>query len=57
MIKKMKTAANSLKNGISPGMDGVSKEVLKIVAKHQPDTLKNMYNKCLSGGYYPKAWK
>lgn len=50
-------ATRSLKPNISPGPDGITNEVVKIVASLNPDLLIGVYNTCLSNGVFPDIWK
>jgi len=50
-------AAKRLKTGKTPGLDGISNEVIRRVAAICPSKLLEMYNKCMAeGGCYP-PWK
>jgi hypothetical protein len=40
-----------------PGPDGVSTEVLKVVARNCPPILLNMFNRCLRWGVFCRRWK
>lgn len=46
-----------LKNGKSPGPDGIPNEAIKRVIKVYPELLLRVYNKCLLEGVFYKQWK
>jgi len=45
--EELKNAANSLKLNKSPGPDGISNDLAKLIARTRPDILIGTYNKCL----------
>lgn len=57
LLEELVRAANSLRNGISPGMDGITNEVLKLLVRRQLQILLQMYNKCIGEGCIPNLWK
>lgn len=56
-IQEIQQATASLRNKKAPGPDGVPMEVLKVIARSQPEILLNVFNHCLEEGVFPKAWK
>ncbi|CAH1720556.1 unnamed protein product [Aphis gossypii] len=50
-------AAKKLKVNTSPGPDGITNEVLKVIVTLNPDVLTDVYNTCLSSGVFPETWK
>ena len=50
-------ATRRLKNNISPGLDGIPNEAIKIIVSKQPDTILKLLNKCLNKGTFPIVWK
>lgn len=50
-------ATSSLKTGKAPGPDGIPGEVLRLMARHRPRVLLDMYNQCLKTGTFSKRWK
>jgi len=55
--EELTRAAKSMKNNISPGIDGIINEALKAIVHHQPEVLLQLYNKCLEEGHFPRVWK
>ena len=53
MVKAIKT----VKNGKSPGPDGIPAEVLKRAVKVIPGILLSMFNAWLVAGVFPSQWK
>lgn len=51
------TTIKSLKNGKSPGPDGVTTATLKNFSYLGYEVLTRIYNECLTSGYFPSAWK
>jgi len=49
--------ADSIPIGKAPGLDGIPDLVIKAVAKGRPDIFCKVYNRCLSEGNFPEAWK
>ncbi|KAF0745515.1 Reverse transcriptase domain-containing protein, partial [Aphis craccivora] len=47
-IEELKTAASRLRNKISPGIDGIPNEVVKVIVALNPTILLNVYNTCLA---------
>lgn len=41
----------------SPGIDGMTGEMCKSIWKAIPEYMESVYRKCLSEGYFPRAWK
>lgn len=54
---ELQNAANSLKTKIAPGPDGIPNEVVKSIAKINPEALIEVYNTCLENGTFPETWK
>lgn len=55
--EELATAVSSLKRNKAPGLDGVTNEMVKLVARKFPDMLLTAYNKCLLEGKFPIKWK
>ncbi|KAE9545560.1 hypothetical protein AGLY_001103, partial [Aphis glycines] len=55
--EELATAVSSLKRNKAPGLDGVTNEMVKLVARKFPDMLLTAYNKCLFEGKFPIKWK
>jgi len=55
--EELSRAANTLKNNISPGVDGITNEAFRTIVRCQPETLLEIFNKCLEEGHFPRAWK
>jgi hypothetical protein len=49
-------AINSLKNGKSSGIDGISNEMIKASCSHLLPSLTKLFNKVLASSEYPKHW-
>ena len=56
-VEELRAAAFSMGNRKSPGPDGISTKVIKLITKGRPFLLLNMYNTCLLAGIFPKRWK
>lgn len=54
---ELQNAANSLKTKIAPGPDGIPNEIVKCIAKTNPEALIKVYNTCLENGTFPETWK
>jgi len=54
---ELQNAANSLKTKIAPGPDGIPNEIVKSIAKINPEALIKVYNTCLKNGTFPETWK
>lgn len=50
-------ATNSLRSKKAPGPDGIPTEILKVIAKSNPEILLNVLNTCLREMNFPKQWK
>ena len=57
METELRRAAGALKNKKAPGPGGLPAEVLRAVARRQPDLFLNMYNSCLRAGVIYSRWK
>lgn len=55
--EELSRAVSSLRNNISPGIDGITNEALKLLVRRQPHILLNVYNKCIEEGRFPRPWK
>lgn len=47
----------SIPNGKVPGPDGVPDLVIREVARVKPEILRDVFNKCLKDGVFPRSWK
>lgn len=56
-LEELTRAANSLRSNISPGIDGITNEALKLLVRRQPQILLQTYNKCMEEGRFPCQWK
>ena len=54
--EEIKSAIKLLKNGKSPGLDGITNEVLKSLPSDWIDNLGRMFNQILRDGKVPKDW-
>ncbi|KAM8701632.1 hypothetical protein ACLKA7_005239, partial [Drosophila subpalustris] len=50
-------AFSMLKSRKSPGMDGFTGEMCKSVWNSIPEYMKELYERCVSEGYFPNEWK
>lgn len=50
-------AAERIKGGKAPGLDGVPPEVVKMLMKERPTFFKTVADKLLTEGRFPKQWK
>ena len=55
--QKLKAAVSRLSPGKSPGLDGIPNEVVRTIAKENPQMLMSVFNKCLQEGIFPDRWK
>jgi len=55
--EELATVVSSLKRNKALGLDGVTNEMVKLVARKFPDMLLTAYNKCLIEGKFPRKWK
>ncbi|KAL4083690.1 hypothetical protein QTP88_029006 [Uroleucon formosanum] len=55
--EELEIAVSSLKRNKAPGLDGVTNEMGKLVARKFSDMLLATYNKCLLEGKFPRKWK
>ena len=55
-IKEIEGAINKLKNGKSPGLDGIPSEIVKYSINAIKHHLQALYNYILSSGVYPDCW-
>lgn len=46
-----------MKNNISPGLDSIPNEAIKIIVSKQPDAVLKLFKKCLNEGTFPTVWK
>ena len=46
-----------LSAGKNPGLDGIPNEVVRLIAKKNPQMLISVFNKCLEEGIFPDRWK
>lgn len=56
-LAELEKACNKLKNNRSPGLDGIPAEVVKEVAKAQPEIVLKVINDALLSEEFPKEWK
>ena len=56
-LQELKAAASRLTSGKSPGLDGIPNEVVRLIAKKNPQMLTRVLNKCLEEGIFPDRWK
>ena len=54
---ELQAAASRVKEGKSPGPDGVPPEVVKMMAKLHPDEMLTAFNAALEEGIFPDEWK
>lgn len=54
---KLKLAARRMKNGISPGIDGITAEMIARAFESSQQTIRNTFNKCFKKGHFPRAWE
>lgn len=50
-------AAARFGNAKAPGLDGIPNRALKIAIKQTPKSFIKVFEKCLTGGVFPKIWK
>lgn len=50
-------AENKIRSKKAPGPDDIPPEVVKVIAKKEPEILKDIFNKLLREGYFPQQWK
>jgi len=55
--KELATAVSSLKRNKGPGLDGLTNEMVRLVARKFNDMFLTVYNKCLFKGKIPRKWK
>ncbi len=55
--KELYLLIKKLKNGKSPGPDGIINEVIKTGKHHLGPLLKKIFNLILSVGYFPRSWR
>ena len=53
----LKAAASRLSPGKCPGLAGIPNEVVRLIAKQNPQMLMSVFNKCLEEGIFPDRWK
>ena len=46
-----------LSPGKSPGLDGIPNEVVRLIAKKNPQMLTSVFNKCPKEGIFPDRWR
>ena len=51
--QELKAAASRLTPGKSPGLDGIPNEVVRLIAKKNPQMLTSVFNKCLEEEFSP----
>lgn len=56
-VQEVQSLALDIPSNKAPGLDGIPGKALKITAKHRPDLLVGIFNKCLDKGVFPVAWK
>lgn len=55
--EELEDAIKSLKNGRTPGPDGVTVEAWKMACRKKPHEILGMYNDLLNKRIFPKSWK
>ena len=55
--EEIERTLNTIKEDKSPGWDGISTKVLKILHKNKPNVLTTIFNKCFQYGCFPIIWK
>ena len=55
--QELKAAASRLTPGKSPGLNGIPNEVVRLIAKKNPQMLTSVFNKCLDEEIFPDRWK
>lgn len=56
-IDELLAECKKLKNGKSPGPDGIPNEALRLVSETWPELLLQSFNACVQNGVYPQQWK
>jgi len=49
--------SNRIPRGKAPGPDGVPDLIIRNVARHKPEILRVIFNKCLKESVFPRPWK
>ena len=57
MSAEVQNALENIDARKSPGWDGLSPKILKIIAKGLAPALTSMYNNCISLSQWPTQWK
>jgi len=55
--EELKKAIFSLKKKSSPGIDGITIELIQVAYNTLAEPLLKLFNACLNSGHYPAAWK
>lgn len=55
--EELEHAVRKVKNGVSPGPDGISSELITRAFGNVRDTMRSIFNRCLASGHFPKIWK
>lgn len=56
-ISELVYAAHALKKNNAPGPDGITNDVLQCFVRSRPEIFLKAFNKCLTKGTFPAAWK
>ena len=54
---ELRQACAKIKNGKTPGPDGIPNKVLKLAMEKFPEIFLQVFNQCLQEGVFPKAWR
>jgi len=49
--------SNRIPRGKAPGPDGVPDMIIRNVARHKPEIMRDIFNMCLKGSVFPHSWK
>lgn len=55
--EEIKICSQKIPTGKAPGPDNIPDLIIKQTATKRPDILCNVFNNCLSEGYFPSIWK
>lgn len=55
--QELNESVQSMANGKVPGLDGMSVQIIKVIARDCPYLLLNRFNSCLGVGLFSVRWK